>query len=171
MPNPDPSRSISKDGAVAPQVVMRGVRRRSDYEYLGMPLWSIATGPDPDKGELRGHAKGVLAIGDIATGFVAIGGLARGVIALGGFAIGLVAIGGFAIGGLAFGGLALGALAFGGGAVGWIAIGGAAVGFYAVGGLAFGTYIVSGTERSPEAIAFFTQWDALRALLPSTLRR
>ena len=76
------------------------------------------------------------------------------------------------MGGLAFGGLAIGALAFGGGAIGWIAIGGAAVGFYAVGGLAFGTYILSGTERSPEAIAFFTQCDALRALLPpSALRR
>ena len=171
MPTPDSFRSTLKDGAVQPPIAMRGVRRRSDYEYLGMPLWSIATGPDPDNGELRGHAKGVLAIGDVATGFIAVGGLARGVIALGGFAIGLFAVGGLAMGGLAFGGLAIGALAFGGGALGWIAIGGAAAGFYAVGGLAFGTYVLSGTERSPEAIAFITQWDALRALLPSMLRR
>ena len=114
MPNLDPFRSTLKGDAPPPAIGMASVRRRSDYEYLGMPLWSIATGPDLAKGEVRGHAKGVLAIGDIATGIVAIGGLARGVIALGGFAIGLVAVGGLAVGGLAFGGLAIGAVAFGG---------------------------------------------------------
>ena len=172
MPNPDPFRSTFKGDAPPPAIGMASVRRHSDYEYLGMPLWSIATGPDLAKGEVRGHAKGVLAIGDIATGIVAIGGLARGVIALGGFAIGLVAVGGLAVGGLAFGGLAIGTVAFGGGAIGWIAIGGAAAGFYAAGGAAWGMYVVSAMERSPEAIAFFTQWDALRALLPpSALRR
>ena len=111
MPNPDPFRSTFKGDAPPAAIGMLGVRRRSDYEYLGMPLWSIATGPDPAKGELRGHAKGVLAIGDIATGIVAIGGLARGVFALGGLAIGLVAVGGLAVGGLALGGLAIGAVA------------------------------------------------------------
>ena len=151
--------------------IMRGVRRRSDYEYLGLPLWSVAIGPDPEKGEVRGHAKGILAIGDIATGFIAIGGLARGGIALGGLAVGLVAFGGFALGGLAFGGLAIGILALGGGAAGWAAIGGAAVGVYAVGGAAWGTYVVSAVERSPEAIAFFSQFEALRALLPPNVLR
>jgi hypothetical protein len=171
MPNPDPFHSTFKGDAPPPAIGMLSIRRRSDYEYLGMPLWSIASGPDLAKGELRGHAKGVLAIGDVATGIIAVGGLARGVIAIGGFAIGIVAVGGFAIGGFAFGGLAIGAIALGGGAVGWVAIGGAAAGFYAVGGAAWGMYVVSAMERSPEAIAFFTQWDALRALLPPTMRR
>ena len=168
MPAPDSLRlKRADDTPVAP----RGVRRRSDYVYLGLPLWCIAVGPDPARGEMRGHAKGVLALGDMVTGIVAIGGLARGVCAIGGVAIGIVAVGGFALGGLALGGLAIGAAALGGGAVGWVAIGGAAAGFYAAGAAAWGTYVVSAAERSPEAVAFFTQWDSLRALVPMMRRR
>ncbi len=148
-----------------------GIRRRSDYEYLGMPLWSIALGPDLEKGEMRGHAKGVIAIGDIATGIFALGGLARGLVAFGGLAAGVVAFGGLAIGGLTLGGLAIGIAALGGGAVGWVAIGGAAAGYYAAGGAAFGTFVVSALERSPEAIAFFTQWEWLREPLSANLLR
>ncbi len=158
--------------AATPSGAFRGLRRRSDYEYLGLPLWAIALGPDPEAGEVRGHAKGIVAVGDIATGFIALGGLARGGIAVGGLAVGLVAIGGFALGVLAFGGLAIGLLAIGGGAIGWAAVGGAAAGVYAAGGAAWGTYVISAAERSPEAVAFFTQWDALRSLLPlNVLRR
>jgi hypothetical protein len=45
---PSPDRFASNRGGDAPPspVAMRGVRRRSDYEYLGLPLWSIAVGPD-----------------------------------------------------------------------------------------------------------------------------
>jgi hypothetical protein len=167
---PSPDRFGSKNSVNTAPAIARVVRRRSDYEYLGLPLWSIAVGPDPDKGEIRGHAKGVLAIGDIATGVIAIGGLARGFLAVGGLAVGLVAFGGLALGGLAIGGLALGIAALGGGAIGWVAIGGAAVGFYAAGGAAFGTYTIGPLGQSPEAVAFFTRWDALRALLPANLR-
>jgi hypothetical protein len=169
MPSRDsrPTPGVALPGAS----VARGIRKRSDYEYLGMPLWSIALGPDCDKGETRGHAKGVIAIGDTATGVFALGGLACGCVALGGLAAGVIAFGGLAIGGLAIGGLALGGLALGGGAVGWVAIGGAAAGYYAAGGVAFGTHLVSALERSPEAIAFFTQWNALRELLPANLLR
>jgi hypothetical protein len=166
-----PSRDSSSRAPPPSPVAMRAVRRRSDYEYLGLPLWAIAVGPDLAKGEMRGHAKGIVAIGDMATGFVAVGGLARGGIAIGGLAIGLVALGGLALGGLALGGLAIGILALGGGAVGWAAVGGAAAGIYAAGGAAWGTYVLSATERSPEAVAFFVQWDALRALLPAAARR
>jgi hypothetical protein len=149
----------------------RGIRRRSDYEYLGMPLWSVALGPDFARGEMRGHAKGVIAIGDMATGVIALGGLARGLFAFGGLAAGVVAFGGLAIGGLTLGGLAIGIIAFGGGALGWVAVGGAAAGYYAAGGAAFGTYVVSAMERSPEAIAFFAQWDWLWQWLSPNLPR
>jgi len=54
-------------------------------------------GPDPEQGEWRGHARGLLAIGDVATGWIALGGLALGALALGGTAGGLVAIGGAAV--------------------------------------------------------------------------
>jgi hypothetical protein len=169
MPVPDPAR---RTAGAPPYPAFRAVRRRSEYEYLGLPLWCIAVGPDPERGELRGHAKGILAVGDIATGVVALGGLARGGLAIGGLAVGLIAFGGFALGALALGGLAVGLCAVGGGAIGWIAVGGAAAGVYAAGGAAWGTYVISAAERSPEAVAFFAQWDALQSLLPrAALRR
>ena len=71
--------------------VRSGVRKRSQT-YIGeMPLWDIALGPDPENNEVRGHARGFIAIGDIATGVIALGGVARGFIALGGVAIGGIA--------------------------------------------------------------------------------
>lgn len=134
-----------------------GVRRKSEREFLGLPLYAIALGPDPERGEVRGHAKAVFAVGDIATGVVAVGGWARGVFALGGLATGLVAFGGLSVGLLAaFGGLALSALlAVGGGAIGTLAIGGASLGHYAVGGSAFGNYVVGPQHVDPEALELF----------------
>ena len=49
------------------------VRRRSKLTLFGLPLYDIATGPDPEKGERRGHARGIIAVGDFATGVLAIG--------------------------------------------------------------------------------------------------
>lgn len=147
----------------------RGVRRQSDYVFLGLPLYSIALGPDPEKGELRGHARGVVAIGDIASGIVALGGLAFGFIAVGGVAFGLLAFGGGAVGLLlAIGGAAIGCVAAGGAALGLVAVGGAAAGYYAAGGAAFGKYVVDAVHRSPEALEFFAQWGWLQGagLLP-----
>src|SRR5262249_48872537 len=59
----------------------RGVRRQSTHKFGGLPLWAIAVGPDPDRGELRGHARAIFALGDMATGWFACGGLARGIFA------------------------------------------------------------------------------------------
>ena len=138
----------SKVAAGPSYVGYRGVRKRSSLEILGFPLYDIAMGPDFQKGEMRGHARGIIAIGDTARGGLAIGGLACGVIAFGGLALGVIAIGGLAVGGLALGG----------GAIGGIAIGGGAVGYYAVGGGAVGKYVISGAERSPEAVEFLKRW-------------
>jgi hypothetical protein len=133
-----------------------GVRYRSTVGVGDFPLFAVAVGPDLSRGEIRGHARGIVAVGDFATGVVAIGGLARGVVAIGGLTAGLVSFGGLALGLLlAFGGLALGSVAVGGGAAGRVAIGGGAVGRYACGGGAYGTYVVSATRRDPEALAFF----------------
>jgi len=135
-----------------------GLRKRSSLSYAGLPLYDIALGPDPARGEWRGHAKGVLAIGDMATGVVALGGLARGVVAIGGFAAGLFGLGGVSLGLLcAVGGLAVGSLALGGGAIGGTAIGGGAVGYYACGGGAFGAHVVDAMRSDPAAIEFFRQ--------------
>jgi hypothetical protein len=99
----------------------------------------------PKDGDLRGHAKGIIAVGDIATGGIAIGGMARGVMAVGGVAVGLFAVGGAALGLFcATGGMAVGGLAAGGGAAGYFASGGGAVGVVAQGGGAFGVYTRDG---------------------------
>jgi hypothetical protein len=118
----------------------RGTRKRSKTELFGIPLWEIALGPDPVRGEQRGHARAVFAMGDIATGLFAFGGVARGGFCFGGVAVGLVTFGGVSIGLLtALGGCALGlGFSAGGLAVGAIAVGGAAFGLFAVGGLAIG---------------------------------
>lgn len=145
------------------------IRRRSEATFLGLPVWEIACGPDPENNEVRGHARAVIAVGDIATGWLAIGGFARGIIAFGGCAIGgisigglsigmLAALGGCAIGTIALGGAAIGLLAFGGGAIGYVAVGGGAFGHYACGGGALGEHVISAAQRDPEAVKFFTQW-------------
>lgn len=147
----------------------RTVRRRSEATFLGLPVWEIAVGPDPEKGERRGHARAIIAIGDIATGWLAIGGFARGIVAVGGCAVGGIslggaalglfgALGGLAIGAIAMGGAAVGLAAFGGGALGYAAIGGGAIGHFAAGGDAVGDFILTPKHQDPEALRFFQQW-------------
>jgi len=136
----------------------KGIRRQSPRKFCGLPLWAVAIGPDWERGEMRGHARGIFALGDIATGWFACGGLARGFFAIGGLAIGLFAFGGAAIGVfLAVGGAAIGGLALGGGAVGGIAIGGGVCGYYAFGGGAIGGHTISATHQDPAALDFFRQ--------------
>lgn len=150
----------------------RAVRRRATWGIGNLPFWEIAVGPDPEKGQRRGHAMAVVAVGDIATGFVALGGWARGVVALGGLATGLFSFGGLSLGVLAaVGGLAIGGVALGGAAAGKVAIGGGAVGEYACGGGAAGTHVISATRQDPEAVAFFHEHGLDRVCPPNSRRR
>lgn len=142
-----------------PQVSPRArvpIRYKSAATFLEMPVLAIAIGPDPSNNEIRGHARGVIAIGDIATGVIALGGVARGIIALGGLAVGGIALGGLGAGLCAFAGLALGYVAMGGAAIGYVAAGGLAVGYYAAGGAAIGKYVIGPLQRDPEAVEFFS---------------
>src|SRR5262245_898122 len=124
------------------------IRCESGLKLAGLPLWSIAIGADPAKGEKRGHARGIIALGDMATGVLAAGGMARGVVAFGGLAIGLAS----------FGVLGLGLLvALGGAAAGGVAIGGGAAGVYAMGGSAIGPYVLSTAQCDPDALDFFSR--------------
>lgn len=146
----------------------QGRRYQSNIILFGLPLVSIAMGPSGN--EKRGHARGIIAIGDMATGWLAVGGFARGIIAIGGMAlgvfslggmsVGLIAFGGWAVGGIATGGGAIGGIAHGGGAVGIVARGGGAVGYYAQGGGVTGKYVIGPGYRDPKAVEFF---DALNA--------
>jgi hypothetical protein len=133
-----------------------GIRWRARWSIGDMPLYEIALGSDPGRRQLRGHARGIVAIGDVASGVLAIGGYARGVVAIGGLAAGLVSFGGLSVGLLsAVGGLAIGGLSLGGAAVGGIAVGGSSLGYYACGAASSGAYVVSAAERSPNAGALF----------------
>src|SRR5437773_11343591 len=145
---------------------VKGIRRQSARKFCGLPLWAVAIGPDWERGEMRGHARAIFALGDVATGWFAFGGLARGLFAFGGLAIGLFAFGGAAIGiVLAIGGAAIGGLAIGGGAVGGVAIGGGACGYYAFGGGAVGVHTVSPLHLDPAAIDFCCHYLPLRTRL------
>ena len=110
---------------------------RSKCTLLGLPLVHIHLGYG-----LR-RAKGIIAVGNVATGAVAVGGLSAGLVSVGGLSLGGLALGGLAAGVCAFGGLALGVLlAVGGVALSLgLALGGAAVSrFAAQGGLAVAPY-------------------------------
>jgi hypothetical protein len=110
-----------------PSKLPSGFRRSLQWIVFGLPLWDIAFCPNIQRGESRGYATGIIAIGDIAKGWIALAGLA------------------------------IGDIAFGGGAIRIVAIGGGALGYYAVGGGAFGKYVISDTGENPEAIEFFRQ--------------
>lgn len=128
-------------------VALKGGRRfTSRARLFGIPVIHIAQGPFGD--ETTGRARGLIAIGDIATGVVAIGGMARGVIAFGGLAIGGIACGGGALGVLGIGGFGAGVLATGGAAVGIFASGGGAAGIVAQGGGAMGYIARGGSVRA-----------------------
>ena len=111
--------------------VVPGYEYKSKHTLLGLPLVHINCGYG-----LR-RAKGVIAIGNIATGIVALGGFGVGVVSFCGIGVGLLSLGGLALGGFAVGGVAVGLVAAGGCAIGMYAMGGAAVASrVAVGGAA-----------------------------------
>ena len=129
-------------------MAFKGIRRQSAHSFAGLPLWSVALGPDASKGEKRGHAKGIFALGDVATGVLAAGGLARGVVAFGGLAIGFLSVGALGLGLL---------VALGGAVAGGVAVGGGAAGVYALGGEAFGPHVLSATQCDEDALDFFSR--------------
>jgi hypothetical protein len=146
---------------------VRNIRKRAAWGIGGLPFYEIALGPDVARGEQRGHARAVIAVGDMATGIVALGGFARGVFAVGGLAVGVLSFGGLSMGLLcAVGGLAIGSVAVGGGAIGGAAIGGGAAGYYACGGGAAGRYVVDAARRDAEALELFRRY-GLGGVCPS----
>lgn len=117
---------------------------KSKTEILGLPLVHIKL---HNKFGLRYNlklerAKGIIAIGEVATGVLfGFGFISTGLISLGCLSLGLLlSFGAISIGGISLGGIAIGGLAIGGFAIGIEAIGGLAVAKnVAIGGAAFGT--------------------------------
>lgn len=143
---------------------------RSRRTLFGLPLVHIHLG----YGFCR--ARGIVAIGNIATGVISLGCVSAGAVSIGGVTLGALALGGLAAGLFAFGGLALGVLlAVGGGALSlgvslggaavsrFVAQGGLAVGQYAAGDAAFGSVLAIGnSSHSYDGLALtFTQLDEL----------
>ncbi len=114
------------------------------YEYKskkminGVPLVHINLGSKMYK------AKGIIAIGNVASGLIAIGLFSLGIISLGVFSLGLIALGSLVLGIFAAGGIAFGGFAVGGIAIGVLAVGGIAVGVYSIGGIAIADKIARG---------------------------
>ncbi len=170
---------------------------RSATRLFGLPLLHVAFGADPQSGRVC-RARGIVAIGNIATGVLAIGTVAYGGVALGAWAVGGLAMGGGALGALtlagvslglfsaggiaiglclATGGLAMGfGVSYGGIALGAIARGGLAVGLYANGGdgIALGLHAMGGNvaipdERAVSLFAFFRSTSARLAVAALSL--
>jgi hypothetical protein len=101
-----------------------GIEYRSEQVWGGLPVVHIAIGGRQADGRYRpGRARGIIALGDIATGLVAIGGVAIGLVSIGGVALGLVALGAVAVGLAAVGAVAIGFMAAGAVAIGLTAMG------------------------------------------------
>jgi hypothetical protein len=107
----------------------RAIEYRSEQVWGDLPVVHVSVGGRQADGRYRlGRARGIIALGDVATGLVAVGGVAIGLFSVGGIAIGLVALGGAAIGLVAVGGVAVGLVAIGAVAMGLTAVGAVTVG-------------------------------------------
>ncbi len=146
-----PGAPLAEFGFGAP---VGAIRYESRASFLGLPLVAVAIGPF-SPGDLRGVARGWIAIGTVATGgLFACGGLAAAPIAVGGVSVGLLPVGGLAFGGLAVGGIGVGYLACAGVAVAWrVALGGLALAVrLAIGGVAAaGDFALSAASADPAA--------------------
>ena len=97
---------------------------RSEQVWGDLPVVHVSVGGRQADGRYRlGRARGIIALGDVATGLVAVGGVAIGLFSVGGVAIGLVAFGGVAVGLVAIGAVAMGLTAVGAVTVGLVGLG------------------------------------------------
>jgi len=129
---------------------------KSHATFMGLPFFHYTRGKCPETGR-RIIAKGVIAIGRLATGIIAIGHASFGLIAIGQLGLGiLLGLGQASTGFYAIGQLAWG-LMFGLGqfATGQIAIGQFAYGKYVLAQLGYGDYVWSMKRADPEAVKFF----------------
>lgn len=120
--------------------------RKPHYEYKskktvkGLPLVHVNFG----LGMYR--AKGIFAIGNIATGVFALGFISAGIIDVGLLALGLLAFGTIALGLVSMGTLAVGCVAFGAFTFGIFCVGALNFGQFCFGALSFGKQIAIGDE-------------------------
>lgn len=154
----------------APTIVNNYYNDRPDrwhYEYkstrtlFGLPLVHVNCGFGRDH-----WARGIIAIGNVATGFVALGGVTLGLLTLGGVSAGLLlALGAISVGAVSIGGVAVGLLAWGGIALGWLSVGGCALGVYAAGGAAVASRVAVGGAAAAQQLAIGLDADGAQTIL------
>jgi hypothetical protein len=130
---------------------------KSHTTVFGLPLVHYTRGICPETGR-RIAAKGIVAVGRLATGVLAVGHASLGLIAIGQLGIGiLLGLGQASTGVMAVGQVAIG-FVFGLGqlATGLIAIGQLGVGNYVLAQIGFGKHIWSQKVVDPEAVRFFS---------------
>ncbi len=155
-----------------PTVVNNYYHYRWHYEYkskrtlFGLPLVHINCGPGIH------WARGVIAIGGIATGIVAFGGIAVGLVGMGALCLGLLlALGAVSVGIVSIGGLAVGLTAWGGFALGLLSVGGISFGVYAAGGVVCASRVaVGGVASAPLAIGAAAEGAKAILIPPEGLR-
>ncbi|MDY6836789.1 MAG: hypothetical protein SWH78_02340 [Thermodesulfobacteriota bacterium] len=129
---------------------------KSHRHFFGLPLVHYTRGICPETGK-RIVAKGVVAVGRLATGILAIGHASFGVIAIGQLGLGvLVGVGQASTGLAALGQVAIGAfLGLGQLATGYVAIGQVGIGGYVLAQIGLGEHVWSQRHADIEAVEFF----------------
>lgn len=136
-------RPLEFAGTTAGQTVFPA---RWQYEYkskrtlFGLPLVHVNVG----FGLYR--AKGIVAIGTIATGLLSIGAISAGLLSIGAMGVGLIALCAMALGVVALGSVAIGVFALGALAIGLFAYGALAVGMFSTGALAVASHVAIGAH-------------------------
>ena len=166
--------------AEAPVVVNHYHYERWRYQYKskrtlwGMPLVHInlcANG--------LCWARGVVAVGNIATGLFSLGAISMGLFSFGAISLGLLSLGALVFGLVSAGAVAVGLVACGGLALGLVSIGGSAVGQFAIGGIARGGRLaIGGVASAPVTVgeaaegaqAFLSDGSADPAALEAAVR-
>lgn len=124
-------------------------------------------------------ARGVVAVGNIATGLVSLGALSAGLFSFGAISLGLLSLGALVFGLASAGAVAVGLVAWGGFALGLVSTGGVAMGQYVIGGIARGGRLAIGDVASaPVAVgevvegaqAFLNEGSADPAALETAVR-
>ena len=131
-----------------PRTIINNYYNEWHYEYksrrtlFGLPLVHIHLG----RGLQR--AKGIIAIGNVATGVVALGVFAAGLVSAGCLTLGVLTLGCVALGLVGLGCIAIGLLAIGGMALGVLSIGALVAGVWSIGGVAHAAQIAIGAVAS-----------------------
>jgi transcriptional regulator with XRE-family HTH domain len=123
------------------------------YEYkskkilFGLPLVHVHIGFGLKR------AKGIIAIGNIATGFITLGLLSTGLLSFSLLGLGIISFSALAIGLLAVGSISIGVISIGAIALGFFTVGALSVGVYSIGALAAASRVAIGDHAyAPIAI-------------------